>query len=435
MQKIAKREHWSSHWVFILACIGSAVGLGNIWRFPYITGLHGGGSFVLLYLLAVLLVGFPALIIELTVGKKLRDSAIGSFKKMLGSRWWLSLFPLGFCLLVLSYYLVVMGWTLFYAASSLMGTFIPFSEAMGTWLLPMGGAAALLLVLLVSRVNIKDGLEKVNIYLFPVFFASLFLISLNSISLPGFGDAIAYLTIIDSASLLSPINILSAMTQAIFSLSVGEAILLTYGSYLSKKEELFHASITVAIADTIVALMGALVIFTVTFSFGLPQESGAQLAFESLPYAFLSMPYGMVVMLLFFLLLFSAAMTSAVSLSEVLVDNIRIKTGSRNSAGLILLLLLLVFLIPSALSYSPIASDFTIFGVPFLEFLDAKVVGQFAPLIVVVSLVAFTWGWKDCKKALGENLPAPLVTPVYLMVKYVVPVAIFALQVAGFLNL
>lgn len=433
MHKIAKRENWSSHFIFILACIGSAVGLGNIWRFPYITGLHGGGSFVLLYLIAVFLVGFPALLVELTAGKKLRESAVGAFKKMLGSHWWLSLFPVGLCLLVLSYYLVVMGWTLFYATGSLMGVFIPFSEAMDSWFLPLGGAIGLLMVLFVSRMNIKDGLEKVNLYLFPVFFASLLLILFNSVSLPGFGDAVAYLATIDTSALFSPINILSAMTQAIFSLSVGMVVMLTYGSYLSKKEELFHSSIAIAVADTTIALIGALVVFTVTFSFGLPQESGAQLAFESLPYAFLSMPYGMTVMFLFFLLLFSAAMTSAVSLSEVLVDNLQTTTGSRASAGFVMLALLLVFFIPSALSYSPLAQEFIFNGVPFLEFLDAHVVGRFAPLIVVVSLVAFTWGWKGCRKALSENLPSPLVTPVYLMVKYVVPVAILALQAMEFL--
>ncbi|MCP4647900.1 MAG: sodium-dependent transporter [bacterium] len=434
MQKVAKRESWSSHNIFILACIGSAVGLGNIWRFSYITGLHGGGSFVLLYILAVLLIGLPALLVELTVGKKLRTSAVKSFKEMLGKRWWLVAFPLGLCLLVLSYYLVVMGWTLFYTFTSLGGEYIPFESAVGDWALPLGGVISLILVWIVARTDIKSGLEKINVYLFPIFFASLILIFINSFTLPGINDAIAYLTTIDMDALLSPINILNAITQAIFSISVGEAVMLTYGSYLKKKEEIFHSSLAIAAADSMIAIIGAIVVFTVTFTFAIPTTSGAELAFESLPLAFLSMPFGSIIMFLFFLLLFSAATTSAVSLSEVLIDNLRIKLSSRAKAGWAMLALLLIFFIPSALSYSPLAADFALDGVPFLEFMDAHIIGRFAPLIVVASLVAFTWGWKGCKKALAENVPAPFVTPVYIMVKYIVPVAILALQVAELLS-
>lgn len=433
MQKVAKRESWSSHNIFILACIGSAVGLGNIWRFSYITGLHGGGSFVLLYILAVLFVALPALIVELTVGKKLRTSAVKSFKEMLGKRWWLVAFPLGLCLLVLSYYLVVMGWTLFYTFTSLGGQYVPFESAVGNWALPFGGLISLMIVWIVARIDIKSGLEKVNVYLFPIFFASLILIFLNSFTLPGINDAITYLTTIEMDALLSPINILNAITQAIFSLAIGAAVMLTYGSYLKKKEDIFHSSLAIAAADSMIAIIGAIVVFTVTFTFAIPTTAGAELAFESLPLAFLSMPYGSLMMSLFFLLLFSAATTSAVSLSEVLIDNLRIKLSSRAKAGWAMLALLLIFFIPSALSYSPIASNFMVDGIPFLEFLDAHIIGRFAPLIVVASLIAFTWGWKDCKKALKENVPDQFVTPIYIMVKYIVPAAILVFQAAEFL--
>ena len=209
--------------------------------------------------------------------------------------------------------------------------------------------------------------------------------------------------------------------------------MLTYGSYLKKKDEIFHSSLAIASADTIIAIMGALVVFTVTFTFALPTASGAQLAFETLPYAFLSMPYGIVIMALFFILLFSAATTSAVSISEVLVDNLKTKTGSRNSASIAMLALLLVLFIPSLLSYSPISLEFN--GTTFLEVLDVEIVGRFAPLIVMVSLVAFTWGWKDCRKTIEENVPAPLSAPIYLMAKYVVPVVVLALQAAEFMGI
>ena len=430
MQKIPapERSTWSKHWVFILACIGSAVGLGNIWRFPYMVGLHGGGTFILLYLIAVVFVGLPALLVELTAGKSLRAEAVTSFKKMVGRKWWVVAFPLALCLLILSYYLVVMGWTLFYTCTSLTGEYLPFSEAANSWFLPAGGVVALLLVQLVSRMEIKDGLEKVNIFLFPVFFAALLLILANASTLPGFGSAISYITTVHWDSVLSPINILNAITQAVFSLSVGMAVMLTYGSYLSKKEEVFHSSLAIAAADSAIAIIGALIIFTVTFTFSIPAAAGPQLAFESLPLAFLSMPYGGILMFIFFILLFSAAMTSAVSLSEVLVDNLKIKLKSRSKASIAMLALLLVFFIPSALSYSPAGLEFN--GVPFLEFMDAQVVGQFAPLIVAAVLIAFSWGWKDCRAELKKTLPRPLVEPIYLMVKYVAPTAIIVLQAA-----
>ncbi len=428
------RATWSRHWVFILACIGSAVGLGNIWRFPYITGLHGGGSFLVLYLAAVLFVGIPALLVELTAGKALRAEAVNAFRKMLKGKWWISALPLALCLLILSYYLVIMGWTLFYAFFSFGGNHIPFSEAASGWALPLAGIACLALVELVSRMDIKDGLEKVNIYLFPVFFGSLVFILLHSLSLPGFSEAVSYLTTINMDEVISPLNIINAITQAVFSLSVGMAVMLTYGSYLGKKADVFHSSLAIAVSDAAIAITGALVIFTISFTFSIPVSSGPQLAFESLPLAFLSLEYGEFLMPLFFILLLSAAITSAVSLSETLVDNLKIKTGSRRTASGAMLLLLLVFFIPSALSYSPLAADFTLNGLPFLEFMDSEIVGRLAPLVVVATIVSITWGWKGCRRELQKALPGFLVSPVYLMAKYIVPAAILALQVLGFFS-
>ncbi len=389
-------------------------------------GLHGGGSFIVLYLFAVLFVGFPALLVELAAGKKLRVEAVNAFKKMIGQKWWLVVFPLILCLLILSYYLVVMGWTLFYTVTSFGGEYIPFTEADNSWFLPLGGVVALILVQLVSRMNIKDGLEKVNVFLFPLFSVALLLILINSFSLPGFETALIYLTTVDWDALFLPINILSAITQAVFSLSVGMAVILTYGSYLSKKEEIFHSSIAIALADAVIAIIGAIIVFSVTFSFAIPSASGPQLAFESLPLAFLSMPYGDILMFVFFMVLFSAATTSAVSLSEVLVDNLKLKVKSRAKASIVMFGLLALLFVPSALSYSPMHLEFN--GVPFLEFMDSQVVGQFAPLIIAMVMLVFSWGWKDCKTELEKSLPPLLAQPIYLMVKYVAPGAILLLQ-------
>lgn len=417
--------------MFIIACISSAVGLGNIWRLPYTAGMNGGGSFLLLYFLAVILIGIPLLLVELTVGKTIRENATGAFRKMLGKFWWLVFFPLGLTLLVLSYYLVVTGWTMFYAVSSLFGLFIPFDDAIKSWFLPIGGLLSLLIAEIVSRNNLKNGLEKINLALFPVFLLALIFLFFNSLSLPGMAQSISALTTIDPAYILNPSTMIAAISQALFSLSIGFAAMLTYGSYARKKDELLGSSLIVAATDTAVGVLSALMIFSIAFSFGIPISSGPELAFESLPQAFLAMPYGILFMFIFFLLLFSVAITSVVSMSEVLVDNLRKREEPRGKAALIMLALCLVLFIPSALSYSPLPTK--ILGTPVLDFLDAEIVGRFAALMVLSSVFAFTWGWKDCKKALSKNLPAPLVEPVFFLVKYVAPVAIISLQLATFL--
>ncbi|MEM4272406.1 MAG: sodium-dependent transporter, partial [Candidatus Bilamarchaeaceae archaeon] len=413
MSRKASAQTWSSHWIFILACIGSAVGLGNIWRLPYTAGMNGGGNFLLPYVLAVLFVGAPALIIELTVGKTIRENAVGAFKKMLSKKWWLVLFPLGLSLLVFSYYLVITGWTMFYAASSLFGLYIPFAEASGTWWLALGALISIILVELVSRLNIKDGLEKVNLYLLPVLLLTLLALFINSFSLSGFSEAISFMTTFDLAS-LTPLTITAAISQAIFSLSIGFTAMLTYGSYARKKEELFKSSLIIVTTDTLVGIISAFIVFTVAFTFSIPLASGPELAFASLPHTFLSLPYGGIAMSLFFLMLLSAAMTSAVSLSEVLVDNLRERGEPRQKASIIMLALTSILFVPSALSYSPLPVK--IMGIPVLDFLDAEIVGRFAAPIVVASIIAFTWGWKDCRKALAQNVPAIFVDPIYFMV-------------------
>ncbi len=300
---------------------------------------------------------------------------------------------------------------------------------MKSWFLPLGGVVSLLIAELVSRTNLKNGLEKVNILLFPVFMLALFFLFLNSLSLPGMAQSLSTLTTINPDYLLNPSTIIAAISQSVFSLSLGFAAMLTYGSYARKKDELLGSSLIVAVTDVAVGMMSTLMIFSIAFTYGISVSSGPELAFESLPHAFLAMPYGMAFMFIFFLLLFSVAITSVVSMSEVLVDNLRKREEPRGKASLIMLALALLLFIPSALSYSPLPTR--VLGVPVLDFLDAELVGRFAALVVLASIIAFTWGWKDCKKALAKNMPAILVEPVFFLVKYVAPAAIIALQLAA----
>lgn len=423
-------EKWSSQALFIIAAIGSAVGLGNIWRFSYTAGMHGGGAFVVLYLLAVLLIGFPGLLFELAAGRGLGTGLLESYRKIAGRFWWLGLLPILMIWIILSYYTVVVGWTLFYFVASLFGIFIPFSEAAVMWWLPAFGLLSLLIVEFISRADITKGLERVNALLLPVFMLCLLALFAFAVSLPGFPDAVSYLTTFSIWDLLAPAAITAAIAQAVFSLSVGEGIMFTYGSYLRKGGDLLKSSAIVAVSDTLIALLAGTMIFSIVFTFSLPPAAGPSLAFQSLPLAVGALPFGNILLAVFFLLLFSVAVTSAISMSELLVSNLRPRLGgSRQKASLLQLGLTLLLFVPAALSYSPARLEFL--GMPFLDFLDERVAGEFLPGVAAVFLGSLAWMWKDARAALREVAPHMLADAVYFIAKYILPALILALFLLG----
>jgi len=423
-------EKWSSQTLFIMAAIGSAVGLGNIWRFPYTAGMHGGGAFVVLYILAVLLIGFPGLLFELAAGRGLGAGLLESYRKIAGRLWWLGILPILMIWIILSYYTVVVGWTLFYFTASLFGVFVPFSEAAIMWWLPAFGLLSLLIVEFISRADITKGLERVNALLLPVFMLCLLALFAFSASLPGFPGAVSYLTTFNIGDLLAPAVILAAIAQAVFSLSVGEGIMFTYGSYLRKGGGLLRSSAIIAVSDTAIALLSAAMIFSIVFTFSLAPGAGPSLAFQSLPLAVGSLPFGNVLLAVFFLLLFSVAVTSAISMSELLVSNIKPHVGgSRQKASMAQLGLTLLLFVPAALSYSPVGLDFL--GMPFLDFLDERVAGEFLPAVAAIFLGSLAWMWKDAREALRSVAPAILADAVYLIAKYILPALILALFLLG----
>ncbi len=359
------RARWGTKVGFVLAAAGSAVGLGNIWKFPYIAGENGGGAFVLIYLVAIALVGFPIMIAELVIGRSTESSPVVAFEKMAGkqSNWkavgWMGVIT-GF--IILSYYSVVAGWSLNYflmslcdflhdkspeEINSLFGKLYTSGDMSIFW-----HAVFMLLTIGIVLGGVKSGIEKWSKILMPVLFAILVVLVVRSIFMPGFIRGVSFVFAPDTSKLTAA-GVLEAVGHAFFTLSLGMGAMLTYGSYLNKKTDLVKASLVVCSLDTLIALMACLIIFPVVFSFGLEPSAGPGLVFKTIPVVFSQMTGGSLLAILFFALLAFAALTSAISLLEVVTSHFIDSFGwTRKKAVLIPGALIFLFGVPSALSGS-----------------------------------------------------------------------------------
>ena len=397
-----KHEIWSSRWVFILAATGSAVGLGNIWRFPYVTGENGGGAFVLVYLLCVLLVGLPVMICEVMLGKHGRASPIKAMKNLaigakLSEKWGLvGLLGVVAGFLILSFYSVIAGWSLaytFYFVTGSLETIGPQSAEIFFNKLTESAASMLvwhsifltITCYMVGR-GLKRGLEMAVKSLMPILFLMLFGLVCYSSIVGNFGEAIVYL-FRPNFSALTGESILIALGQAFFSLSLGMGSLMIYGAYLPKQTPIIRTSAMIGLADTLVALSAGLAIFPIVFAYGLEAGQGPGLVFVTLTVAFGAMPFGQILGTLFFVLLSIAAWTSAISLLEPIVAWMleggrltRVKATVIGGAGA---WLLGVF---SLLSFN-IWNDKTIYNKNFFEiseFLSTSIMLPLGGLLIVL---------------------------------------------------
>lgn len=350
------REQWSTRTGFILAAAGSAVGLGNIWKFPYVTGEHGGGAFLLIYLGCVVLIGAPVLIAELLLGRATRSSAVNAFRSGQGPRSvWIGFGILAVlaALSLLSYYSTVAGWSLHYTYLSATGqatgidsTAVQglFDHLIGSDLIAVAWQLGfLLLTVVVVGAGVTGGLERCARVLMPALAALMLLMLVKATTMPGWAQGVEFLFGMRFESVTGA-GVLEALGQSFFTLSVGMGTMLTYGSYLSKKQDMVSAGLVTTGADTLIALVASMVVFPIVFSFGLDSEAGPQLLFVTMPTAFAQMPGGVLLSVAFFLILAFAAFTSAISLLEVVVayleDNHRIsrRTACWAAGGLIALL-------------------------------------------------------------------------------------------------
>lgn len=379
------RGQWGTRFGFVLAAAGSAVGLGNIWKFPYITGENGGGLFVLIYLVCIALVGLPILLAEILIGRRAQRSPVGAFVAIRGegTAWrvvgWMGVLS---GLIILSYYSVVAGWTMNYILMSVAGVFSGKSaEQIGGYFGTLYAAGDinvfwhfLFMVTTLGVVlgGVTKGIEAWARVLMPLLFALLVLLALDASLQPGFGKAVTFLFKPDPGR-LAPSGVLEALGHSFFTLSLGMGAMLTYGSYVPKDGDIVTSSTLIAVLDTAVALLACLILFPVIFSFGMQPEAGPGLVFKSIPIALSQMAGGRVLSIAFFALLFVAALTSAISLLEVVVSSLIDQVGwSRRRAALSSAALIFLLGVPSALSGSAgiFSSWETLFGKNFFDTFD-----------------------------------------------------------------
>ncbi len=339
-----ERDSFSSRFGVLAALAGSAIGLGNIWRFPYVVGQNGGGAFLLIYLIFVAAIGIPVMMSEFVIGRSAQLNPVGAFKKIHpGKRWYLvGMLGVVSVLIIFAFYTVVAGWTLEYVIQSVKWVLFPGkfgfasmdSEALkvffhnhyesftsGIWRPILWFAVMMLLTGYIVISGVKNGIEKFTKFLMPVFLILLLVLVIRSVSLEGSREGLVFLFKPDFTPIReAPFRIiLEALGQAFFSLSIGMGTLITYGSYIQKKESLANTAVSVAVADTFVAVIAGLAIFPAVFAFGIDPGQGPELVYITLPVIFQNMAGGLIWAFLFFLLLCFAAITSTISMLEVIV--------------------------------------------------------------------------------------------------------------------
>ena len=312
----------------VLVAAGSSVGLGNIWRFPYVAGDNGGGAFLLIYILCVLLLGLPVMVAEFTVGRASKRNAVGAYRA-LNPRW----SALGYnsviaAFLILGFYFVVSGWTAEYMVHSVTGSLAKLStpEEYGSvfqnfisnpWRPVLYTALFVLLTHFVIALGVQKGIERSSKLLMPLLFVILIALAIHAMTMPGSGEGLKFFFKPDFSKVTAS-TFLVALGQAFFSLSIGLGTMVTYASYFKPDTNLRHTALNVTILDTMVAILAGVVIFPAVFSAGIEPSSGPSLVFITLPGIFNTMPLSMVWSAVFFLLLVIAALTSTISLHEVI---------------------------------------------------------------------------------------------------------------------
>ncbi|ASN06922.1 sodium-dependent transporter [Virgibacillus necropolis] len=375
-----KQDQWSSKLGFILASAGAAIGLGAIWKFPYMTGMNGGGAFFLLFIGFTILIGLPLLIAEFVIGRGSQKEAISAYKKLAPKSGWSIIGRWGVfgSFLLMSYYSVVGGWVLIYSALSIPGMIINdnanyetiFASITGNPLITIIGLAVFMLInIIVVSFGIKDGIEKASKVLMPLLFVFFIVLVFRAVSFEGAMEGLRFFLQPDFSKITGE-SVLYALGQSFFSLAVGISVMVTYSSYLGKDVSLPMAAGSVSIMNIIVSLLAGLAIFPVVFSFGLAPTEGPGLLFMVLPEAFAQMPFGEVFLSLFLLLFLFAVLTSSFSMLEIVTSAFTAnKDRSRKKVAAIAGTIIFLAGIPAALSSSTL-SNFKLFGLTIFDASD-----------------------------------------------------------------
>ncbi|MDD3237285.1 MAG: sodium-dependent transporter [Candidatus Gastranaerophilales bacterium] len=428
------RPQWTSNISFIIATIGSAVGLGNIWRFPYVMGQNGGAIFLLVYLTLIFTICIIPLICELLLGKTYQKDNVGSFgsvKPKFKIFGWLCSIT---AILVPAFYFVVGGWILNYIWIYLINTPpVNYSEYFGTFVAkPYSPLFFTTLFIFLTAwfpfKGVNKGIEKANNIMMPIFLLMLLILAITSCTLPHAKEGLEFMFKPD----FTKINIkmiLLALGQSLFTLSIGMGALVTYGSYLSKKTNIFKSSYILIISDTIVAILAGIMIFPAVFSLGLTPTAGASLVFITLPKVFASLPFGNFTAITFFILLFFAAITSGISLIETPIatfhENFKI---SRQKATVLISSIIFLLSIPATLSFGVL--DFLkIDGKTIFDLLDFVTANILMPLNTIIICIVVGWFMKPDFYTMLKNKPLAYIFNIGL--KFIVPILLILLLLFG----
>ena len=449
MAKEKKRDGFGSKLGIIAAAAGSAIGLGNIYRFPCELGNNGGAAFLLVYLAVVIFLGIPVMLSELIIGRRSQSNAVGAFKKLAPKSGWPIVGYLGvLCgFIIFAFYSTVSGWTLEYIVKAVSDSFVDKDLAaiekdfadfhnMG-WRNVMWQAVFIFMTGFVVFKGVKNGIEKYAKVLMPLLFVILVVLGVRSVTLPGATDGLTFLFKPDFSKLTSEV-LISALGQGFFSLSLGMGVLITYGSYVKKSDNLTSTAFSVVFADTVIALLAGIVIFPAAFSFGINPEAGMGLVFNTIPMIFNQMAGGYLFCVIFFVLLAIAALTSTISLLEVVVayisEQLHIKRRWATVFACVITLLVGSFASLSLKENTPfIIAGRTVFDA--MDFVSSNIMLPLGGLLIVIFA-----GWKLGKSEFFAEvtnegaLKSPLKILIYLIVKFLAPLAILVVFISGLIK-
>ena len=424
-----KRASFGGKLSVILVAAGSAIGLGALWRFPYIAGKHGGAAFLLVFLLSVLVVGIPAMLAEFAIGRKTRQNAVGAFRTI-SKRWsWLGYCGVLCALFISGYYYLIAGWSLEYLVNSATGQLYSsslsfteqFNEFQGSYRPLIYGIIFILMTYFIVSRGVEKGIEKASNVMMPMLFVILIVMAVRVAFMPGAAEGYRFFLSCDFAEAFKSETIMMAIGQAFFSLSVGMGCMVTYASYFKKNNNLVSTSLNVSLLTLLVSILAGLVIFPAVFSAGIAPSEGASLAFVTLPEIFNGMPFASLWSTIFFILVMLASLTSTISFNEVLTAYFAEEFKLSRRAAAITTMGLSVAL--SVLTFSKL------FGVDYLDVFDKLTANVMMPLGAMFTCVLVGWflerGFMKSELTNNETVNRYIAPVVIFMLRYITPLLIF----------
>ncbi len=435
----SKRDSFGSRLGVVAAAAGSAVGLGNIWRFPYILGENGGGAFLIIYLVIMFAIGIPVMMSELVIGRRSQRNAVGAFRILAPGKPWYLVGMMGIisAFMILAFYTAVSGWTLEYLYQTVIGGFSGKSSEELTAMFDSFRSESLrpalwfsVFMLATSGIvlgGVRKGIEKSTKIMMPLLFILLIVMCIKSLTLTGAGKGMEFLFKPDFSKVNGTV-VLMALGQVFFSLSIGMGTIITYGSYIQKDNNLANTSVQVSLIDTTVAVLAGVAIFPAVFAFGISPASGEALTFIVLPGIFQQMTGGMIFSFMFFLLLALAALTSTISVLEVIVAYFSEQLGlSRKKAILLATLSMFVLGITASLSLG-LTSKVRLFGLNTFDLFNTTTANILLPLggLLIVIFLGWFFPGKNVRDELSNegSLKARYYMLYRFIIRFVAPIAI-----------